>query len=188
LFVVLCEGEKLLNFVCLSTNQQQQQYSRLPSNDIALAHPSLSREHAVFQHRKNGNNIARFAFCLARIKCVKSTKFSYVGDMYVYDLDSTHGTFVNKARIAPRVYTLLKNGDFLMFGGSKRMYIVGGGPEPVRVAKQRATTTKNDAAVVDVDGERDSSAITIDDDGNRQLFTGNASGTSGCECWFAFCV
>lgn len=93
--------------------------------------------------------------------------------MYIYDLDSTHGTFVNKVRIKPRVYTALKNGDFLRFGASTRMYIVGGGPTPVTAQKPKPARRETSVASEPVPSTHTSS---IDDDGNQQLFTGNAAG------------
>jgi len=77
---------------------------RSPICDIMMDHLSTSRQHAVIQHRGNGN-------------------------CYMYDLGSTHGTFINKLQVKPKVYVLLKSGDLLRFGESTRMYVLGGGPE-----------------------------------------------------------
>ena len=78
---------------------------RLPSCDHAMEHPSLSRYHAVLQY------------------CAVDNDRHTVG-WYLYDLDSTHGTTVNKYKVKPRVYQHVKVGHVLKFGGSSRMFIL----------------------------------------------------------------
>lgn len=41
----------------------------------------------------------------------------------MFDLESSHGTFLNKARIPPKKYVALKSGSFVKFGESSRLYI-----------------------------------------------------------------
>lgn len=72
---------------------------RHPTNDWILYHESISRKHAVLQFRKDG--VA-----------------------YLYDLGSTHGSFINKKRIIPRVHSVVYPGDILKFGSSSRMYVM----------------------------------------------------------------
>ncbi|KAI7903034.1 SMAD/FHA domain-containing protein [Cokeromyces recurvatus] len=71
---------------------------RLPLCDILMEHPSISRYHAVIQ-------------------------FDHDGEAYIYDLDSAHGTKVNKKVISARDYVLLKPGDQIRFGESTRICI-----------------------------------------------------------------
>ncbi|RUS69568.1 hypothetical protein EGW08_022669 [Elysia chlorotica] len=85
-------------------------FGRLPSCDVTLEHPSLSRHHAVVQYS------------------VISTETHEKG-WYVYDLDSTHGTWLNKKKITPKVYHRLRVGYILKFGGSSRLHILQGPPE-----------------------------------------------------------
>ena len=66
-------------------------------NFLLFEHPSLSRKHAVLQLSHTGQELT------------------------VYDLGSTHGTFVNKRPIKPRTHTPLKDGDLLQFAESSRM-------------------------------------------------------------------
>jgi len=66
-----------------------------------LEHPSISRQHAVIQFRETG-------------------------ECYIYDLGSTHGTFVNKTPIQPRSHRPIHVGDVLKFGQSTRLYILCG--------------------------------------------------------------
>ncbi|KAH7972760.1 hypothetical protein HPB52_016677 [Rhipicephalus sanguineus] len=71
--------------------------------DIVLEHPSISRYHAVVQFRTG--NRERF---------------------YLYDLDSTHGTCVNKQQVQARSYKRLRVGYMVKFGGSTRNFILEG--------------------------------------------------------------
>ncbi|KAJ8902223.1 hypothetical protein NDN08_006631 [Rhodosorus marinus] len=70
--------------------------------DLVLAHPSLSRVHAAIQFRKN-DPIA-----------------------YLIDLNSTHGTFLNKKRVQSGKYTAMSVGDVVKFGESSRIYVLLG--------------------------------------------------------------
>eukprot|EP01018_Ginkgo_biloba_P026214 Gb_36776 [translate_table: standard] len=72
--------------------------------DFALEHPTISRFHAVLQYKANG--VA-----------------------YLYDLGSTHGSFVNKNKVQPKVYKQLHVGDVFRFGHSSRLYILQGPTE-----------------------------------------------------------
>lgn len=44
--------------------------------------------------------------------------------IHLYDLDSTHGTILNKKRIPPKQYIELKHGDQIAFGASNRVYTI----------------------------------------------------------------
>ncbi|KAI9478485.1 MAG: SMAD/FHA domain-containing protein [Benjaminiella poitrasii] len=71
---------------------------RLPLCDILMEHPSISRYHAVIQ-------------------------FDHDGEAYIFDLDSAHGTILNKKQIKAREYVPLKPGDQIRFGESTRLCI-----------------------------------------------------------------
>ncbi|KAF2069134.1 hypothetical protein CYY_009550 [Polysphondylium violaceum] len=79
---------------------------RLPICELPMEHPTISRQHAIIQHRSGGQ-------------------------LFLYDLNSTHGSFINKKRVQPNVYNPIKNGDVLKFGESTRLYVVCGGPEQI---------------------------------------------------------
>ncbi|RLN59699.1 hypothetical protein BBJ29_006531 [Phytophthora kernoviae] len=66
--------------------------------DVWLQHPSVSRQHAAIIHDKNQQ-------------------------IYVMDLDSAQGTFVNGEEIKPKEPYKLKVGDQIQFGASTRMYM-----------------------------------------------------------------
>lgn len=92
--------------------------------DLHLAHPSVSRIHAALQFDENGA-------------------------LFLYDIHSTHGCYVNKKRVLAEEYVPLHIGDVLMFGASTRLYAVCGPPEllpaeyeSLNLAKFRATVDK----------------------------------------------
>ncbi|KAI8149087.1 SMAD/FHA domain-containing protein [Fennellomyces sp. T-0311] len=73
---------------------------RLPLCDIQMEHPeqSVSRYHAILQ-------------------------FNHDGNAFIYDLDSAHGTRVNKQRVPCRQHVALQPGDQVRFGESTRLCI-----------------------------------------------------------------
>ncbi|CAI5727264.1 unnamed protein product [Peronospora destructor] len=71
---------------------------------LHLAHPSISRIHAALQ-------------------------FDEKGALFLYDIHSTHGCYVNKKRVVAEEYVQLHIGDMLVFGESTRLYAVCGPPE-----------------------------------------------------------
>lgn len=79
-------------------------FGRQLNCDFQLEHPSISRHHAVLQYRAVGD--------------------AWELGWYLYDLGSTHGTFVNREKIPPHMHLRLKVGYVLKFGGSSRMYIL----------------------------------------------------------------
>ncbi|XP_062378622.1 kanadaptin [Sardina pilchardus] len=99
---------------------------RLPLCDVALEHPSISRYHAILQHRGQSGETGEIG---------EETGF------YVYDLSSTHGTFVNKNKIPPKTYIRLKVGHVLKFGGSTRLFILQG-PESDEESESELTVTE----------------------------------------------
>ncbi|XP_030371628.1 kanadaptin [Scaptodrosophila lebanonensis] len=102
-------------------------FGRLPDNDIEMAHPTISRFHAVLQYKpppsshddteqeENGDEA--------------SHKSEQPEGWYVYDLGSTHGTFLNKQRLPPRVFIRIRVGHMLKLGASTRAYILQGPSE-----------------------------------------------------------
>jgi pSer/pThr/pTyr-binding forkhead associated (FHA) protein len=76
--------------------------------DLILEHPSLSRFHAIIQY-SNGEIDA-----------------NYQKGFYLFDMNSTHGTMINKQKMVPKTYTYIKIGSCVKFGGSTRLYILNG--------------------------------------------------------------
>ncbi|KAM6354544.1 kanadaptin [Podargus strigoides] len=97
---------------------------RLPGCALALEHPSVSRHHAVLQYRGAG--------------C--SPDSPDAAGFYVYDLGSTHGTFLNKARVPPRTYCRVRVGHGLRFGGSSRLFLLQGPEEDQECESELAVT------------------------------------------------
>ncbi|XP_073720986.1 kanadaptin-like [Misgurnus anguillicaudatus] len=99
---------------------------RLPVCDVSLEHPSISRYHAVLQYRG---------------RVGQDGEVGEERGFYVYDLGSTHGTFVNKRKIPPKTYMRLRVGHVLKFGGSTRLFILQG-PEFDEEAESELTVTE----------------------------------------------
>lgn len=85
-------------------------FGRLPVCDIPLAHPTISRYHAVIQYRLQGDE--------------KNPK-----GLYLYDLGSTHGSFWNGHKMKPNMYVRVRSGHMIRFGSSQRKFIIHGPTE-----------------------------------------------------------
>jgi len=84
---------------------------RAPICDVVLDHNSISRQHAVVQFRRTG-------------------------EAYIFDLGSSHGTFVNKKRILTKTYFKLESGNnIIKFGESTRFYVLDAGLEQPEINK-----------------------------------------------------
>ncbi|CAH1642323.1 unnamed protein product [Spodoptera littoralis] len=109
-------------------------FGRLNNCDVMMAHPTISRYHCVLQYKA----------------------FAEEGEppcgWYLYDLGSTHGTFLNKDRVKVSHYTRVRVGHQIKFGNSTRTYILLGpdfdteGESELSVTeiKQRANTMKEE--------------------------------------------
>ena len=98
------KGGTIINIVDLSSRSFHV-IGRLPACNIVMEHPSLSRYHAVVQY------------------CGTSTEQHAIG-WYLYDLASTHGTWINKRKVKARTYYRLCVGYVVKFGGSTRLHIL----------------------------------------------------------------
>ncbi|OCT79535.1 kanadaptin isoform X1 [Xenopus laevis] len=99
-------------------------FGRLPSCHVSLEHPSVSRYHAVLQYRH-----------------VQGSGPDEELGFYVYDLGSTHGTFLNKQRVQPKTYCRVRVGYVLKFGGSTRLFLLQG-PEDDQEEESELTVTQ----------------------------------------------
>ncbi|KAL2620656.1 hypothetical protein R1flu_000861 [Riccia fluitans] len=72
-------------------------FGRSDRCDFVLEHPTISRFHAVLQYNAKGK-------------------------AFIFDLGSTHGTFINKRQVQGKTYTPLNVGDVVRFGLSTRLY------------------------------------------------------------------
>lgn len=95
-------------------------FGRLPTSDIVSQHPTTSRFHCVLQWRpKLEDEVSD-----EEDKTDKPEK-----GWYLFDLDSTHGTFLNKNRIRPNIYVRVHVGHMIKLGNSTRSYIFCGPDE-----------------------------------------------------------
>ena len=95
-------------------------FGRLPCCDVQLEHPSLSRYHAVLQYRPHIETSTETEQSHNQALTGNPQESGY----YVYDLGSTHGTYINKTQINARCYYRLRIGQMVKFGGSSRMFLL----------------------------------------------------------------
>uniref|UniRef100_A0A182SLY7 FHA domain-containing protein n=1 Tax=Anopheles maculatus TaxID=74869 RepID=A0A182SLY7_9DIPT len=108
-------------------------FGRLPNCDVNMAHPTISRYHAILQYRGTDDS--------TEIKQEKQDEeeteeshrppahASIEPGWYLYDLNSTHGTFLNKQQIPVRTYVRVRVGYMIRLGSSSRTYIFQGPSE-----------------------------------------------------------
>uniref|UniRef100_A0A182FAK6 FHA domain-containing protein n=1 Tax=Anopheles albimanus TaxID=7167 RepID=A0A182FAK6_ANOAL len=104
-------------------------FGRLPNCDLNLAHPTISRYHAVLQYRPAPRNASDSEEDEQQEDKRRVTHPTVEPGWYLYDLNSTHGTFVNKQQITARTYVRLRVGYILKLGSSSRNYILQGPPD-----------------------------------------------------------
>ncbi|GJQ69064.1 hypothetical protein Trydic_g6228 [Trypoxylus dichotomus] len=97
-------------------------FGRLNNCDVSMAHPTISRYHAILQYRSIESDDEPKGF-------------------YLYDLSSTHGTFLNKNKLKPRTYVKMYVGHLLKLGLSSRSYLLTG-PENDTEEESELTVTE----------------------------------------------
>lgn len=93
-----------LSKYCRRSNKGWICFGRAPDNDWEVEHPSTSRYHCVIQWDGEGR-------------------------IFLYDLGSTHGTYLNKVQVKPFEYVEIHVGDQIRIGGSERIYALNGPSE-----------------------------------------------------------
>lgn len=108
-------------------------FGRLPTCDVMMEHPTISRYHTALQYRpcneEDLNDLEEEEVEEEEKKQKEETvpkPIKVEEGWYVYDLNSTHGTFVNKQRVPPKTYIRVRVGHMIHFGGSTRRYILQG--------------------------------------------------------------
>lgn len=106
---------------------------KLPDNQIVMAHPTISRFHAVLQYRPKvdtmeaGSQTTVHQTDKANVDSASPPASSGIpSGWYLYDLSSTHGSFVNKQKIPAKTYVRIRVGYLMTFGGSTRRLILQG--------------------------------------------------------------
>lgn len=85
------------------------------------------KEYYLIGRNKNLCDMYLNNMTVSRIHCVIQHKDD--GGVYIYDLDSVYGTFINKRPIAKKSYVKLNIGDTFKLGQSNRMFILNGPDE-----------------------------------------------------------
>ncbi|PNF17431.1 hypothetical protein B7P43_G02964, partial [Cryptotermes secundus] len=118
-FEVLKSG-KILENVSLNSKPFYV-FGRLSTCDIHMAHPTISRHHAVLQYRSQESENNPIGF-------------------YIYDLGSTHGTFLNKNRIKSNMFVRVQVGHILKLGLSTRLFLLQGPEEDMEEESELTVT------------------------------------------------
>ncbi|KAA3671778.1 uncharacterized protein DEA37_0006147 [Paragonimus westermani] len=145
---------------CLIGRQPQQFYA--PYNDLhgqcsVLAHPSISRLHAVLQYGRPPSAVTK----------TSATQVDSPG-WYIQDLDSTHGTYINKRRLPPGRFVRIHVGYVIRFGGSTRLLLLHGPDDDVEKESSHSWTELKQAhlarqlAAEDVRSTTNSSSSNVD--------------------------
>lgn len=95
-------------------------FGRQTNCDVQMAHPTISRYHLVIQY--------------SRGTAEKPQGF------YLYDLGSTHGTFLNKNKVRPEMFIRLKVGYQIKLGASSRLYLLQGPSEDMEEESELTVT------------------------------------------------
>lgn len=109
-FEVLKNGQ-IIEMIKDLESQSYWMFGRLPQNHISMAHPTVSRFHLVLQYSAGKNEET------------PEDKDIEPG-WYIFDMGSTHGTFLNKQRIPIKTYIRIRVGHMLKLGASTRQYIL----------------------------------------------------------------
>ncbi|CAI6368185.1 unnamed protein product [Macrosiphum euphorbiae] len=153
--------EELKSGVMLSTIQLESRsfhcFGRLNNCHVTMAHPTISRFHAVLQYRSTFSiNDENRGF-------------------YLYDLDSTHGTFLNRLRIKPKTYVKVHVGHLISFGGSTRMYLLQGPPDDEEKESELTVTelkAKRQAELVQREREQELQRLKREEEERKKMEQG----------------
>jgi len=125
-----------LQQLCIDASKGYLTLGRAPTNDILLDHPSSSRLHAVLEFRSSEQ------------KDGEQSSTSDLNSLFLFDPGSTHGCYVNKARIAAGQRIPLHVGDMLRFGESSRITILCG-PAELMVEEGPSREQRKQAAALE---------------------------------------
>lgn len=127
------KGGQIVESVNNLQNRAYWTIGKIQTNDIVMAHPTISRYHAVLQYRPIVVSNDDDSDDSGEDDDEKSGKSDGAEQKpkvdkgwYLYDLSSTHGSFVNKMKVPPKTYIRIRVGYMLKFGASTRNYIFQG--------------------------------------------------------------
>ena len=90
------------------------------SVDVLCEHGSISRMHLILQFKDNG-------------------------DAYIFDLGSTHGSYINKREIPKNEHVKLNNSDLFKLGQSTRLYIYSYDAPEEQIEEESISTKDNES-------------------------------------------
>jgi pSer/pThr/pTyr-binding forkhead associated (FHA) protein len=134
-----------LQQMCIDANKGYLTLGRAPTNDILLDHPSSSRLHAVIEFRSLSSTSSTKN---KEEQPVVEEDLSLGSGIFLFDPGSTHGCYVNKARIAAGQHLPLHVGDMLRFGESSRIMILCG-PAELMVEEGPSREQRKQAAALE---------------------------------------
>ena len=119
-FLEIMKEGKIIGTVPIPCGKKFFTFGRLPENSVLLDHESISRKHAVLQ-------------------------FGPRDSAFIYDLGSSHGTFVNKKQIPAGQYVKIASKNAMIrFGASSRYYILNLEENPSEEVDTNFPKTKNE--------------------------------------------
>lgn len=120
---------------------------RVPGCDVVAENPTVSRLHAILQFIEVPKEETR--------KGQDCTDSPQETGLYLYDLKSTHGTFLNKNQLFPYKFYRVHVGHVLKFGTSQRMYIVNGpGDDEEEESEKSVTELQNERLKKELEKKR----------------------------------
>nr|CAG4650782.1 EOG090X026V [Simocephalus serrulatus] len=128
-------------------------FGRLPSCDVVLQHPSISRYHAILQYKMDSDQNMGW---------------------HLFDLESTHGTYLNKQQIPPNVYCRVRSGHIFKMGVSSRLFILQGPEEDQEPISELSVSQLKELKL-----KRAESIEKLDNDHELEEQFSEKSGTSG---------
>uniref|UniRef100_A0A182VPM8 FHA domain-containing protein n=1 Tax=Anopheles minimus TaxID=112268 RepID=A0A182VPM8_9DIPT len=111
-------------------------FGRLPNCDVNMAHPTISRYHAILQYRATDDSTEN------EQESTRPVHATVEPGWYLYDLNSTHGTFLNKQQIPVRTYVRVRVGYMIKLGSSSRTFIFQGPIEDDEETSRSVTITE----------------------------------------------
>lgn len=141
---------------------------KLPTNDIVMEHPTVSRYHAVLQYLPEsketpGNHEDENDETDSNEKHLQKNHME--PGWYLYDLSSTHGSFVNKQRIPSKTYVRIRVGYFLKFAGSTKSFILQG---PENDAEPEAELTITEMKELRIQKQQEMEQKRIEEEKKRE--------------------
>jgi hypothetical protein len=162
-----------LQQLCIDANKGFLTLGRAPTNDLLLDHPSSSRIHAVLEFRSSSK----------QEDGEPSDSDVNNNTIFLFDPGSTHGCYVNKARIAAGQHIPLNIGDMLRFGESSRIMILCG-PAELMVEEGPSREQRKQAAALEAlkrRKEKDAAAAKL---AMAKAIAANGSGGGGVSWGF----